>query len=63
MSEQTPYVQLNMVLPRTRFASLPAPTVVDGYALRLYETRDESEFLRVLNLQDWGAWDNEGLQP
>lgn len=63
MREQTPYVQLNMILPRTGFASLPPPTVPAGYELRTYEPRDEAEFLRVLNLQDWGAWDKERLQP
>jgi mycothiol synthase len=63
MSENIPYVQLQMVLPRARFATLPAPHLPPGYTLRTFQPGDESEFLRVLNLQDWGAWTPERLQP
>jgi mycothiol synthase len=57
------YVQLEMVLPRARFGAIPALDVPPGYAMRMYQSADESEILRVLNLQDWGAWDMARLQP
>lgn len=63
MSENLPYTQLEMILPRARFGEFPAPRVPRGYAMRIYRAADEGEFLRVLNLQDWGAWDTARLQP
>lgn len=63
MNDKVSYVQLEMILPGARFAGFPAPQAPHGYALRLYQPADESEYLRVLNLQDWGAWDAARLQP
>lgn len=63
MNETQPYLQLQMVWPEQRFATLPTVMVPPGYTLRTYRRGDEAGFYRVMALAGWPGWDDDKLRP
>jgi mycothiol synthase len=63
MSEEKPYVQLQMLWPARRLDDPPAVRMPPGYRLRLYRPGDEVGWCRLMALAGWPGWDGEKLRP
>ena len=63
MSENRPYLQLQMVWPECLLSHPPVATMPAGYTLRLYRRGDEPGFYKVMELAGWPGWDDEKLRP
>ena len=63
MSENEPYVQLQMVWPEELFATPPAVHLPAGYSLRTYQPGDEQRFYVLMALAGWPDWDDPRLSP
>lgn len=62
MSEPRFPTQLQMIWPRVRLATPPAPRVAPGYTLRTYRVGDEARFVDLLRLAGWSNWGDDLLR-
>lgn len=60
---EQPKEQLQMVWPRERLQSPPAPVIPDGYELRLHQPGDEEGFFRLMDLAGFKDWNQKTLDP
>jgi mycothiol synthase len=63
MSEQAPYVQLQMVWPMAAKPAAPEVEAPGGYRVRTYRPGDEAEFLTVMQRAGFTRWHAAMMGP
>lgn len=61
-TEAGPYIQLQMVWPKSRLQCVPSVQVPEGYELRTYRDTDEAGYLALMDLVGFTGWDHDRIE-